>query len=166
MVVEKIDLTTTSESLNSGWTKVNEAFDCIPIGNDEGALHYCRTINLTIEDGAVASTIKVTGVSVYNGDAIAAEDSIAKSGTGTYVSLDANGNVVTIDSTGLSGNCSYVLSAQVYRNAGGNFPYCDPAANSNDIQLTFRNNDDSNYDLTTHVDTGAIYVRVSYITDA
>ena len=166
MAVDDITLTGASESLNAGFTKVNAAWKAFPIIENGSTKQYLRIINLTIEDGTLASSIKVTGASVCNGDAIEAEDSIQRDDSATYVSLDVNGNILTIDNSGLSGNCLFVLSAEIYRNAGGNFPYIDGEASSNNIQLTFRNNDDSAYDLPNHVDVGSIYARVAYITDA
>lgn len=164
MALEKIILTGSSESLNSGFTKVNSNVD--NSFETDGTKRVLRTIRLTIENGTTALTIKVTGASIFNSDAIAEENNLAASGDTGYFNLSADKSELHIESGGLTGNVTHVISANIVRNGGGNNPYLYGAVVSNGITLYFRWNDDTAYDLTTHVDTGSLYVDVVYLTDA
>jgi len=162
MAIEKVTLTGASETLYAGWTKYNALCDSL-FGSD-GTTRYPRVIKIKIEDGTLASTIKVTATSVFNGDAIAAEDNLGASGDTGYFNLDATKSSLHIEAGAITGSCTHTLLAVVERNAGGEFPYCQPSVVSAGITLKFRKNDDSNYDLTGHVDIGELYITVLYLT--
>ena len=164
MGAESITLTGASESLHAGWTKYNAMLGYLLEG--DGTKRVVRLIRITIADGTTASTIKVKSESIFNGDAIAEENNLAANGDTGSFNLDNTKSQLHIESTAITGNCTHTLLAVVYRNAGGNFPYCEPTVVSNGITLTFRNNDDSAYDLTSHVDTGNLYINVLYFTDS
>ena len=160
----KITLTGNSESINAGFTKVNTIIDAMLTG-DGTAGRLLRVSRLTIEDATQATKVKCTMASIYNGDTIAAEDNIAKSG-GTLYELDATGSKVHLPATGITGNASHVLMANCVDNGSGNIFYIDPTIVSNGITLEFQLNDSTAYDLTSAVDTGTIVVDIIYLTIA
>ena len=135
---------------------------------DTTAGRVLRLSRLTIEDATVASKIKCTLASLWNGDAIAVTDNIGKGTTVGNFTLDAAGTVLTIESTGLSTACVAILSSQIVRNASNiTHPFCDAVVSSNDIQLTFRQSQEiAVLDLTNMVDTGQINIILAYITSA
>ena len=161
MALEKVTLTGASESLNAGFTKVNDNIDYSLEG--DGTTRVLRCMRVTIQDGTTASTIKVKAESIFNGDAIAEENNLAKNGDTGYFNLDSDGNEIHIESGAFAANVSHVIMAQVYRNAGGNFPYAEVTAVSNGLTLAFKHNDDSVYDLTSHTDTGNLYIHILYL---
>jgi len=127
-----------------------------------------RLSRLTIEDASVASEIKCTLASLWNGDAIAVTDNIGKGETVSYFTLDATGSILTLESGGLSTTCIAVLSASIARNASNiTHLFCDGIASSNDIKLTFRQSTEiGTCDLTDMVDTGQVNIILAYITSA
>ena len=121
---------------------------------------------LTIEDGTNAATLKCTLASRWNGDAIAATDNIAKGATTGDFTLDAAGDTLTIEATGLTGNAVYAIGV-IVSNASGTHILVDIYAAGNDIVLDFQSGPSAGaVDLTTLVDTGTIYIEVLYVTDA
>ena len=163
-VPTKVTLTGNSEDLDAGFTKVNLIIDAMLTG-DGTAGRLLRESRLTIENATQASKIKCTMASIFNGDAIAAEDNIAKSG-GTLYELDATGSQIHLPSTGITGNATHVLMAICVDNASGNIFYIKPSIVSNGITIVFELNDSSAYDLTSAVDTGTIVVDIIYLTIA
>ena len=163
MAIEKVTQTGTGESLKSGFDKYNELCDMV-FGTD-GTTRYIRVIKVTIEDGTVSSRIKVCAASVFNGDAIAAEDNLGASGDTGNFNLDANKSSLHIESGALTGSVTHVPLAIIERNAGGELVYVQPSCVSSGITLRFSKNDDSALDLTGHVDNGSLYVTVLYFTD-
>jgi len=164
MGIAKVVLTGISETLLAGWTKYNATCDSL-FGTD-GTTRYPRVIKVKIEDGTLADTIKVTATSVYNGDAIAAEDNLGASGDTGYFNLDATKSSLHIETGAITGNCTHTPLAVIERNAGGEFPYVQPSVVANGITLKFRKNDDSSYDLTSHVDIGELYITILYFTNS
>lgn len=162
MGVEKITLTGASESLNAGFEKVNTIIDYLLEG--DGTKRVFRVSKVTIADGTTASTIKVSAASVFNGDTVAEENNLGASGDTGNFTLDSTKSSLHIESGGLTGNCTHVPLAIIERNAGGEFPYCQASCVANGITLKFRKNDDGNYDLTSHVDNGNLYIIILYLT--
>ncbi len=160
---DKITLTGTSESLNDGFTKVNTIIDSL-ISGDGTAARLLRASRLTVEDAAQASKIKCTLASIFNGDAISAEDNLAKSGDTGSFNLDSTGSKVHIESGGITGNATHVLMAAIVDNGAGDIFYCKPSIVTNGITLEFQLNDSTAYDLTTAVDTGTIIIDIIYLT--
>lgn len=164
MSVETVTLTGASEALNDGWGKYNETTKCLLVGDTTSKKFY-RVINVAVKDGTVASTIKPSATSEYNGDTVAEEDNLGQSGDTGNFSLDATKAQLNIDAGAITGNATAILSATIYKNASGNIPYCEGDVVSNGITLKFTINDGSAYDLITAVDNGEIYIRVQYLTD-
>ena len=165
MGASKVTLTGSSESLNAGFTKYNTLVDYAIEG--DGTTRFLRVSKLTIEDGTVADSIKVTMASIFNGDAIIAEDSLTKSGDTGYFNLDSTGSQIHVESTGITGDATHVLWAGIYSNASYNVILAQGSIVSAGLTITvkYASNNDA-YDLTTAVDTGTIVVYVIYLTNA
>lgn len=135
------------------------------IGDSSGRV--LRQVQLTIDDGTNANTLKCTVASLWNGDTIGVTDNVAKGATTGDFTLDANGEYLIVETAGLSGN---VLMAQgiLSINPGGTAATLDCFATANDIKLALRDNAASTLlDLTALVDVGApIEVYILYLTDA
>ena len=162
MGAEKVTLTGSSESLNAGFTKYNTLVDYLLEG--DGTKRVFRVIRVTIADGTTASTIKVKAESIFNGDAITEETNLGSGGDTGYFNLDATKSSLHIESGALTGDCTHVPIVVIERNAGGEIIYCQGSVVSAGITLKFRKNDDSAYDLTSHVDIGSLYIIVLYFT--
>ena len=160
-VPTKITLTGVSENLDAGFTKVNLIIDAMLTG-DGTAGRILRVSRLTIENSA-GSKIKCTLSDIYNGDTIAAEDGIEKSG-GTLYELDATGSKIHLPSTGITGDATHALMANCVDNGSGNIFYINPTIVSAGITIEFQLNDSTAYDLTGAVDTGTIVVDIIYLT--
>ena len=165
MSVETVTLTGSSESLNSGFTKYNATTKCLLVG-DTTAMKFFRVINVAIKNSAIASKVKPSATSEYNGDTVTEAAAVGQSETSGSWSLDATKAQLNIAAAGLTGNATAVLSVEIYKNASGNIIYCEGDIVSNGITLKFTLNDGTAYDLTTAVDNGDIYIKVQYLTDA
>ena len=163
----KVTLTGASESLYAGFTKVNTAIDYIMAG--DGTSRAFRVMSVKIENGTVATSIKVTGSSIYNGNTIAAEDNLTKGGDTGNFNLNGAGNALHIESGAITGNATHALAAIIYLNKTDRFLAVQPSVVSNGITLTFTNlASGSSEDLTAAVDNsgGELYITVIYLTDA
>lgn len=137
-----------------------------PLGGDGTAGRVLRNIRLNIENGTNATTLKCTVISVWNGDAIAETDNIAKNATTGDFSLAANGATLTIEASGLTGNAVMAFGV-IFYNASGTDVVVKITAPSNDIALVLYNSTTGALlDLTTLVDTGNLYFHILYITSA
>jgi len=147
-------------AVNANWEYV--------ISGDGTAGRVLRVSQLVIDNGTNASTLKCTLVSKWNGDAISVVDNIAKGATtGTYWTLDADGKILTIEASGLSGNMVAVLSTRVHSNLTTTNLTIEATVLSNDIILCVQDADvGTNIDMTGIVDIGLFYVELTYITDA
>jgi hypothetical protein len=127
-----------------------------------------RRIKLTIDDAGIEATgVKCTVASVWNGDADGPTDDITKGNTVGNYSLSADGSALTIEAAALTGNCTAVLAASIYSNAGGTAANVSGVMTSNDIVLTFTNTTTgAALDLSVLVDTGILYCHILYMTDA
>jgi len=163
---ETVTLTGSSESLNAGWTKYNTLVGSVLAG--DGTSRALRVMSLKIEDGTNASTIKATASNVFNGDAIAAEDNLGKSGDTGNFNLNAAGSAVHIESGALTGSCTHVLMALIYDNTSDVGLLVNPTVVSNGITLTYKRADTgAAADLTAILDPspGIIYTQIIYLTD-
>ena len=138
----------------------------LAILGDATAGRALRIIDFTVDNGSNASTLKCTVTNHFNGDAIAETDNIAKDATTGHFTLDAAGQRLTIEVAGLSGN---VIAATgfIVRNKSGTAHTAHLHRTGNDIYILLRGIDSgSAADWTVPVDTGAIYLQITYITDA
>jgi len=139
-----------------------------PIGGDGTAGRVLRGVYLLIKDGTNASTLKCEVGSRWNSDTIAEVDNIGKGATVGDFSLNADGTRLTIEKTGLSGNCLYVLG-HIYHNASTVnltlYEFANAAANYG-IAIYLRSSPGGvNQDITALVDDGDILLHLFYITD-
>ena len=165
MSVEKVTLTGASETLNAGWTKHNTNVDYLVCGDGAGT-RYLRAMKVAIKNGTTAETIKPSGTSIYNSDAVTEENNLGQSGDTGNFSLDATKSKLHISADGITGTVTNVLMASIIENASGNVIHVDATVVSSGIQLEFTHNDASAYDLTEAVDVGEIYVQVMYLTSS
>ena len=129
-----------------------------PYGNE------IKSSYLKIEDGTNATTIKCTLVNQWNGDAIAATDNISKSATTGDFTLNASGNSLTIENAGLEGPVFACLSSVIGINSSGTGITVAGADSATDLNLGFYDaTAGTGVDLTTLVDTGSIFVYITYI---
>ena len=125
-----------------------------------------RGITIIIQDGTNASTLKCTVVSRWNGDTIAVTDNIAKNDTTGDFTLDAAGEILLIEASGLSGNCVFAMGSLDLNGSGVDLT-SHFYAEANDIKIYLRNSTTSvAQDITVLVDTGQLYLQTLYITDA
>jgi hypothetical protein len=133
------------------------------LGNN--VYNVIRSAGLYIVDGTNASTLKCTfGAYGYNYDTIAETDNVT--GTVGDFTYDTN-NTLTVESSGLSGNCVGVISASIAFNNTGTplIVYAYPL--SNGIVMDFYNGSTgASVTLDTLVDSGNIRAYVTYVTDA
>jgi len=126
-----------------------------------------RRIQLVIDDATDINELKCTVSSNFNGDTIAETDNIGKNETVGDFSLDALGKILTIEASGLTGNCVAVIAAEVWNNDSTTALDIRAYADTNDIKLIYYGSGDgAGKDLTSLVDTGFIYSYITYITDA
>ena len=125
-----------------------------------------RLLWLDIQDGTNASTLNCRTVDDWNGDTIAYTDNIAKNATTGDFSLNAAGTLLTIEASGLTGNCVAAMGS-ILTNASGTALTIDVRKTSNDIRVgVYHTTTGAVQDLTVLVDTGVISTQVLYITDA
>lgn len=134
---------------------------------DGTAERVLRRSKLVITDATDANEIQCTLSSEWNGDAISAVDNIGKGETVGGFTLNAGGNGLTIEASGLTGNAVAVISAEIGRTQASDPVNVAGTVSSNDIVLTFY--DDSTgaaQDLTSKVDTGDLDLYITYLTSA
>jgi hypothetical protein len=126
-----------------------------------------RIMSITIDDGSDAAHIKCTSASVYRGDANAEQDNIGKDYVITGVwQLNIGGDNLLLVDNGIAGDLVAVLSVQVVTNLSATAINVKGVLTAHRMHLTFTNAaTGAAVDLTTLVDTGAITLMVTYITD-
>jgi len=125
-----------------------------------------RYIQLEIANGTTGATLKCTIADLFNGDVVSSVDNISKDATTDGFTLSADGQKLTIEAAILSGNVLYAM-AVIGNNATEVLFAVTPRAESNDIFLNFTVVPTGDpIDLTTLVDTGKIWLHITYITDA
>jgi len=136
------------------------------IRGDGTANRYLRSIYLVVDNGSNADTLKCTVGSRFNGDTIAETDNIAKEATTGNFTLSANGQVLTIEAAGLTGNVLFAIGV-CHLNETGVDVTTYAKALSNDIRMIlYATTNGGGQDLTALVDTSALYFDILYLTDA
>lgn len=133
---------------------------------DATAGRVFRSFNFIIDDGTAAATLKCWTSGNFNGDAIAETDNIAKDATTGHFTLDDGGLFLTIENSGLSGNVLHAMGVFVINTTGASL-MVHVYVSDGDIVIAMRSPIVGGpTDLTTLVDTGNMYVIITYITDA
>jgi len=146
-------------ALNANWEFL--------ISGDGTAGRVLRLSTLTIDDGTEATKLKCTVASVWNGDAQAETDNVAKDATTGNFSLNAGGTSLTIEAATLTGNAVAALAANLYENLSTTALDVHVTVTANDLVITcYGSGDGLAKDLTTLVDTGKILINILYLTDA
>lgn len=142
-----------------------------PLTGDATSGRVVRTMQVKIENGTNANTVKARCVYRFNCEDITQVDNIPVNNTptGGFACYDAiaNNPYFYVKASALPGNCVAVLSATVVWNATGVHLLVTGTASSNDLRLAFACPPSAaNIALATLVDTGFILVDVTYLTDA
>ena len=132
-----------------------------------------RIMQLKIEDGTNANTLKCTIADVWNGDTIAATDNIVKNATTGSFALSASGKGLTIVDAGLTGDVLAVFTGLDYHDASAAFNpifITGDTGGGTGVELNVRTASDGlTVDLTAMVDDGDFnwtLISILYITDA
>jgi len=135
---------------------------------DATAGRVFRVISVTINDGTNANTIKATTASLWNGDANAAVDNIAKNATTGVWKLDASGTILTLLDTGITGDAVTVLTATVsYNDTGTAVPLVNGSVVGGLQFCIFNTTTGVTLDFTTFLTAGKTFqFYVTYITNA
>ena len=124
-----------------------------------------RSINFEIDNGTNDFTLKCASTTIWNGDDIAQTDNIGKDGTTGDFSLRADGVKLTIETSGLTGNCVFAFGS-VVDNASAVSLNAQIYAQNSDIVIYLNNSaTGAAQDITALVDTGTIRMYIIYITD-
>ncbi len=135
---------------------------------DGTADRVLRCIDVIIQNGSDATTIKPSTTDVWNGDANSAENNLVKGGDTGVFTLTADGIELGIETAGFTGTNAVVLAATIKRNASGTnlTVWHQMSGLAGTLLLNFRNSTTGDgVDLTTLVDTGDIEVGLLYLTD-
>lgn len=153
--------TVLGTNITAGPTSIQDA-----IRGDTTKGRKFRAIDLTIDNGTNDATLKCTVNSVFNGNTIAETDNIAKNATTGDFSLNNLGTILTIEASGLTGNCVCAIGV-IRRNNSTTPADAGVTVTSNDIRIIASNAATGDaLDLTDLVDTGALYWYILYITSA
>jgi hypothetical protein len=137
------------------------------ISGDGTKSRVLRQIQLTMDDGTNANTLKCTVASLWNGDTIAVTDNVAKGATTGNFTLNAGGTELLVEAAGLSGNCVMAQGGVADNPSTTTLNGYNIKAGSNDILITLSNNAGVDQDLTALVDAGApLELYILYLTDA
>lgn len=116
-------------------------------------------------NGTVAATINAQTVSKWNGNTNSPVDDIGLAATVGIWTLSAAGDVVTLDSTGLSGGAITVLATNISLNFTGQHLTVDSFDSTGDIVFSLKDAaTGAAVNLATLVDTGALRIEIVYIT--
>ena len=153
--------TVLGTNLTSGPTSIQDA-----ILGDGTKGRNMRMFCLFIDNGTNGVSLKCKTVQEWNGDVIAEVDDIIKNATTGDFNLDADGEQLTIEASGLSGNVVAAIGT-IRANLSGTDLTVYARDSANDIMIGVGNAiTGANIDLTTLVDTGKIIIHILYITDA
>lgn len=148
-------------------TRTRHGASVVDLLGDATTGRILKQAQITIDNGTNANTLKCTVASIWNGDAIGETDNVAKGATTGNFTLDAAGEYLIIEASGLTGN---IIMAQgvLSSNPSGTGATLDLKVDTNDIKLALRNSTASTLlDLTALVDVGApIEIYVLYLTSA
>ena len=133
---------------------------------DATAGRVLRCSYIHFDDGSVGDSLKCTLVALFNGDAIAETDNIAKDATTGHFALNATGTQLLILNTGLTGEARFIM-ADIIINATGQSILVYPGMHVDGIRLELQGiSDGTSKDITGLVDVADVYVTILYITDA
>ncbi len=126
-----------------------------------------RMVTLQITDGSNATTLSCAMANEWNGDTIAGTDNIGHGATVGDFTLDADGKILTIGASGLTGNAVGAMGIiRVNYSATDLTTYTRASANAIIVEI-FHSTTGAKQVITTLIDAGApIYVQILYITDA
>jgi hypothetical protein len=126
-----------------------------------------RMSKLLIEDGTAADSIALTMTSVYEGEAIAKQDSLTAGGATAAFALSAGGDTITVDSDDLANDLNAAwLGGLLVKDITftGAAPMAAAYVSSGDIVIEFRRGDSGAApDLTAEIGTGTIEVYLVHI---
>lgn len=126
-----------------------------------------RCTQILLANGTDAATVKSTTYSIWNGDENAVVDNIVKNATTGIWALNAGGSLLTFLAAGISGDAIAVISALATFNGSGVPLTVYANISGGNIRIYFRNQDTgAALDITTLVDTGVVYVDITYLTSA
>jgi len=130
-----------------------------------------RNLTILIANGGVGNSIDVTGgrgptaVEFWNASNIAIEEDLDEDETLTRFGLSIDGSRLTVLAAGLDGNAVAGLSAIVTSNLSTVDLNSVVLASGNNLFINFRNSDTgATADLRDLVNTGLIYVNITYLT--
>jgi len=133
---------------------------------DATAGRVLRGSYVRLDDGSVGDSLKCTLVALWNGDAIAETDNVAKGATTGHFKLNATGTQLIILNTGLTGGLLFVV-ANIIINATAQALLTFPGTHVDGIRLELQGiSDGTSKDMTGLVDVADVYVQLLYITDA
>lgn len=161
-----VSIAADGDTADSGYTATDFADATAILGDASG--RQLRQIQITIEDGTNANTLKITVVSLFDGDAIATTDNVAKGATTGNFTLDAAGEVLTIEAAGLTGNAVMNHSVLEKDTSNTSDPTLEVHVVANDLTFQIESNG-VNQDLTSLTDVGgftSIIIVCMYLTDA
>lgn len=144
--------------------------DFIKIGDAIKADGTCgrvlRSSYVILADGTDANTVKITMGDWWNGDDIAETDNVVKGATTGSFTLNAAGNTLNIENTGLSGTVLAAWGHIAYNQSTTCLSISiDPQGGT--IRIIPRINPGGTaQDITSLVDDGSINIYVTYVTDA
>lgn len=153
-----------NENAGTTWGKLTKEIDTVQ--GDGTSNNHVRIVRLLIEDGTNANTIKVTLINEWNGDAISVIDNLAKSGTSGDFSLNASGNTLLINNTGLTGNFLGGIASVAKNFVSGVDYYFEADYNASGMDVEVSVSGGATIDLTAVVDVGDVYVKIIYFTTA
>ena len=160
--LEAIGVTTISAAQ---WGYVG-ALTSEPIEGDGTAGRILRQVDVAIQNGTDDFTLKCKIDSLWNGDTIGNTDNIGKGATVGDFSLSANGETLTIEASGLTGNCVMAFGI-IATNASGTGLTPVVYSSGNDIVIWLRHSTTgANQDITNLADTGDINISALYLTSA
>lgn len=133
---------------------------------DGTAGRVLRVLRLRIIDGTNADTIKPLTTSFFNGDAVAAEDNLGKSGDTGNFTLSADGSTVIIQDSGLSGSAVGLFSFVLTFNDVGTVLQIGGGTNGGLSINFFAGAAGATFDLTTISAGKTLDVVIGYLTDA
>jgi hypothetical protein len=139
-----------------------------PIAGDSTAGRVLRILDLDIDDATNATAVKLRTASLWNGDTNDWVDNVPSDGTPTSGFAYSSNNIIIIYDTILSGSTVAVLGVDVKTNASGtDFHVTGVKGGVAGITLSFYDRTAATYPtIGTLVDTGAIALRITYITSA
>lgn len=134
---------------------------------DGTAGRVLRVLRLLISNGTTGVGLKCTTTSQWNGDANSEVDNIAKNATTGVYNLDSGGIVLTLLNSGISGDCVAIIGVQIVSNASTVVLTTQIVKDATGILIILRKaSDNVAQDITTLVDTGDIYLDITYVTSA